>query len=299
MKHKIFILFFLATSLFLSCKERNEKMTPSGMKYITYRELNGRKPKAGDWVTVQMVYREENDSVLFDSRSLGKPLRFELPQSKFEGSFEEGLAMLGEGDSASFFINADSMYEHVISKQQGVMKNRPKAGSKFRFDVSLLRVQPYKEAEIEIATEESRQEQAEKKTLEAFLDEKNIHAEKQPEGYYILMQSPGKGSHIKKGETVYVNYTGHFLNGKVFDTNAESGKPYRFNVGKDEVIKGWDLAAQQLRKGDKVTLIIPSALAYGREGVKRGNSLKYHVPPFSTLVFDFEVLETASLSSRK
>ena len=299
MKLKNILLFILTATIFLSCSEGNRKTTPSGMKYITYKDLNGRKPVAGDWVTVQMVYMEENDSVLFDSRDLGKPLRFELPQSKFEGSFEEGLMLLGEGDSASFFISADSMYEHVISKQEGVMKNRPKPGSKLRFNVSLLRVQPYREAEMEIALEESKQEQAEKKTLEAYLEEKNIHTEKQPEGYYILMQSPGKGSRVKNGETVHVNFTGRFLNGKIFDSNTKSDKPYAFTVGNDEVIKGWDLAVQQLRKGDKVILIIPSALAYGSEGIKRGNTLKYYVPPFSTLIFDFEVLETAPLSARK
>jgi FKBP-type peptidyl-prolyl cis-trans isomerase FkpA len=299
MKRRKILLFFFSATVLFSCSDGNKKTTPSGMKYITYRELNGRKPVAGDWVTVDMVYMDEKDSILFDSRNLKKPLRFELPQSQFEGSFEEGLMLLGEGDSASFFINADSIYEHVISKQEGVMKNRPAAGSKLRFDVSLLRVQPFKEAEMEIAMEESRQEQAEKKTLDAYLEEKNIHAEKQREGYYILMQTPGKGSRVKNGETVHVNYSGRFLNGKIFDSNTESGKPYIFTVGKDEVIKGWDLAVQQLRKGDKVTLIIPSALAYGREGIKRGNTLKYFVPPFSTLIFDFEVLETAPLSARK
>jgi len=272
---------------------------PSGMKYITYREMNGKKPHAGDWVTVHMVYKEDNDSVLFDSRNSGKPLRFALPKPKFEGSFEEGLMLIGEGDSASFFIDADSMYQHVISKQEGEMRSRPRSGSKLRFDVSLLRVQPYKEAEMDIAMEDSRQEQAEKKTLDAYFIEKNLQAEKNPDGYYILMKSPGKGSQIKKGEKVYVNYTGQFLNGIIFDSNANSGKPYPFTVGNHEVIEGWDLAVQQLRKGDKVTLIIPSALGYGRSGLKRGNSNKYYVPPYSTLIFDFEVLESAPLSSSR
>jgi len=293
------ILFILSVSLIASCKKGTERTTPSGMKFVTYRELNGKKPHPGDWVTVHMVYMEDNDSVLFDSRNSGKPLRFALPHSKFEGSFEEGLMLLGEGDSASFFINADSMYEHVISKQKGEMVRRPKPGSKLRFDVSLLRVQPYREAEMDIAMEESRQEQAEKKTLDAYLEEKNIHAEKEPEGYYILMESPGKGDKIKKGEKVFVKYTGQFLNGVIFDSNAHSGKPYEFTAGEKEVIEGWDLAVQQLRKGDKVTLIIPSALAYGRSGLRRGNSTKYFVPPYSTLIFDFEVLESAPLSSRR
>jgi FKBP-type peptidyl-prolyl cis-trans isomerase FkpA len=292
-------IILLVIIVFASCKNTKEKTTPSGMKYIVHREMNGKKPHAGDWVTIQMVYKQYNDSVLFDSRTLGKPLRFELPQSKFEGSFEEGLTLIGEGDSASFFIDADSMFTHVISQQKGVMVNRPKPGTKLRFDVSLLRVQSYKEAEMEIAMDESNQEQAERKTLEAYLVEKNIHAEKKPEGYYIEMQSPGKGALIKNGEKVSVFYTGRFLNGVIFDSNANSGKPYIFTVGNNEVIKGWDLAVQQLRKGDKVTLIIPSTLGYGKDGVKRGNSAKYFIPPYSTLIFDFEVASSASPLSPK
>jgi FKBP-type peptidyl-prolyl cis-trans isomerase len=291
-------IFILAIAVIASCKNGKEKTTPSGMKYITYKELNGRKPKTGDWVTVEMVYKDENDSMLFDSRNLGKPLRFELPQSKFEGSFEEGLQLIGEGDSASFFINADSMYKHVISKQGQTIK-RPKTGSKLRFDVSLLRVQPFKEAEMEIAVEESKQEQAEKKALENYLKEKNIQAEKQPEGYYILKKSSGKGEKVKLNERVSVNYRGYFLNGVIFDSNEGSGKPYQFIAGNDEVIKGWDMAVQQLREGDKVMLIIPSALGYGREGIKRGNSMKYFVPPYSTLIFDFEVVDSELISTGK
>ena len=299
MKQRNFYIIMMMTSILFSCNQGKEKKTPSGMKYVVYRELNGKKPMAGDWVTVSMVYLNDDDSVLFDSRNLGKPLRFELPVSKFAGSFEEGLMMLGEGDSASFYINADSMYEHVISKQEGEMKTRPKPGSNLRFDVALLRVQPFKEAEMELAMEESRQEQAERKTLDAWMKEKNIEAQKQTEGYYIVMQSAGKGAQVKKGDKVSVKFTGRFLNGIIFDSNAESGKPYNFTVGDNEVIKGWDLAVQRLRTGDKVTLIIPSALGYGKEGIRRGNSMKYFIPPYSTLVFDFEVLDIMPLSAKK
>src|SRR6187431_1764677 len=118
MRQRNIFTFILVAGIIASCKDGKEKKAPSGMKYIVYKELNGKKPETGDWVTVEMVYKQENDSVLFDSRNLGKPLRFELPPSKFEGSFEEGLRLIGEGDSASFFVNADSMYQHVISKQQ-------------------------------------------------------------------------------------------------------------------------------------------------------------------------------------
>jgi|GEM_PF-796496 len=298
MKH-ITLFFLFIAAVFFSCRQGTLKQTKSGMKYMVYRELNGKKPAAGDWVTVNMVYKEENDSVLFDSRQYGKPLRFALPKSKFAGSFEEGLMYLGEGDSATFFINADSMFEHVINKEaQGMLKHRPKPGSNLKFDVSLVRVQPYTEAEMEIAVEESRQEQAEHKTLDAYMKEKNIVAEKQPEGYYLLVQSRGNGKEIKEGDVVSINFSGHFLNGVDFDSNAKSGKPYSWTVGKEGVIKALDLAVLKLREGDKALLIVPSSLAYGSEGLKKPNSLTYIIPPFSTLIFEVEVVGSKPLARK-
>jgi FKBP-type peptidyl-prolyl cis-trans isomerase FkpA len=284
---------------FYSCREGKIKQTESGMKYRVYREQNGRKPVPGDWVTVHMVYKQENDSVLFDSRENGKPLRFELPKPKFEGSFEEGLMYLGEGDSATFFINADSMFEKVILKNpQGIVKGRPTPGSHLKFDVSLVRVQTYQEAELEIALSESRQEQAEQKALEEYLSEKNIHAEKQHEGYYLLVTKPGSGKEIKAGDVVSMNYSAHFLNGILFNSSSKSGQPYSFTVGKGEVITGWDLAMEKLRAGDRALIVVPSPLAYGSEGVQKPNSKDYLIPPFSTLIIDVEVLKIEPSASR-
>jgi FKBP-type peptidyl-prolyl cis-trans isomerase FkpA len=299
MKHLQIIILFIVSAAAVSCHSGKEKQTKSGMKYTVYRETGGKKPHIGDWVTVDMVYSDENDSVLFDSRMYGKPLRFELQKPKFTGSFEEGLLYIGEGDSATFFVNADSMFEKVIVKEaHGLVSHRPRPGSFLKFDLSLLRVQPYQEAELEIAMNDSRQEQAERKTLDAYLQEKNIVSEKQPEGYYLVMQSKGNGKEVKKGDRISLYFTGHFLSGAVFESNVKSGKPYSFVVGNGDVIKAWDLAAQKLHEGDKATLIIPSSLAYGSEGLKRPNSLNYFIPPFSTLIFDVEVVKSEPLAGK-
>ncbi len=291
-------LFLIVILAFFSCHSGKEKQTKSGMKYIIYRETNGVKPHAGDWVTVNMVYKDEHDSTLFDSRTYGKPLRFALPEPKFTGSFEEGLLYMCEGDSATFFINADSMFEKVILVEaKGLVSRRPEAGSMLKFDVSLVRVQPFKEAEMEIAMEESRQERAERNALEAYLKEKNIEVEKQ-DGYYLMIQAQGRGKQIQTGDAVSVNYSGRFLNGAEFDSNSKSGRPYAFVVGEGNVIKGWDLAFQKLHEGDKALLIVPSALGYGEEGLKRAGNLTYKVPPFSTLIFNLEVVKSEALSKK-
>jgi FKBP-type peptidyl-prolyl cis-trans isomerase len=299
MKLKTVIWFIGCAILFGSCQDGKTKRTDSGMKYRVYRDLNGRKPKAGDWVTLNMVYKDEDDSVLFDSRVQNRPLRFKLPQSKFPGSFEEGLLHIGEGDSATFFVNADSLFEHVISKEKNArVKSRPEKGSYMRFDVSLERVQDYREAEMEIALNESSQEKAEMKALEAYLQEKKIDVEMDPAGYYMDVLKTGKGEPVKAGDVVSLNYSGYFLNGAEFDSNRKSGKPYSFVVGSGTVIKGWDLAIRKLKAGDEVLLICPSRVAYGSEGLRQPNSMQFRIPPFSTLIFEIEVLETRPFTAR-
>jgi FKBP-type peptidyl-prolyl cis-trans isomerase FkpA len=281
----------------VSCKPGREKRTPTGMRYILYEHKEGRKPVKGDYVTVNMVYTDAKDSVLYDSRIGNKPVRFQLRSSPFIGSMEEGLMELSAGDSATLFVSADSMYEKVLSKEPGNTMAKPETGSFLKFHVKLLRVQTYNEAEMEMAENQGQLIRAEDKALENYLAEKKITATPEPEGYYIIKLTEGKGQPIQTGSEVKVNYTGRFLNGNTFQANAP-GKPYAFTVGGGEVIKGWDLAMQKLKGGDKVSLIIPSKLAYGAEGIRRPNNTVYIVPPYSTLIFDIEVLESKSLAKK-
>jgi peptidylprolyl isomerase len=101
----------------------------------------------------------------------------------------------------------------------------------------------------------------------------------------------GKGPQPKVGDTVVVNYTGKFTNGKVFDTSV--GKPpFQFVLGRGQVIKGWDEGVGSMHVGGKRKLVIPPDLAYGAGGYPdpRDQS-KYIIPPKSTLTFDVELLK--------
>lgn len=82
------------------------------------------------------------------------------------------------------------------------------------------------------------------------------------------------------------------MDGRVItDSRAElGGLPKTFNVGNAEVFKCWDLAIQNLRRGDVVTLTCPYNLAYGTaytEPPVGGEP----VPKRSNMYFDLEVLD--------
>ena len=80
-----------------------------------------------------------------------------------------------------------------------------------------------------------------------------------------------------------MHYTGTLPDGTVFDSSVARGAPAEFPV--NGVIRGWVEALQMMPVGSKWKLTIPPELAYGERGA--GAS----IPPFSTLVFEVELLD--------
>jgi FKBP-type peptidyl-prolyl cis-trans isomerase 2 len=67
---------------------------------------------------------------------------------------------------------------------------------------------------------------------------------------------------IQNGSTVNVHYTGRLTDGEVFDT-SEGKDPLSFTVGTGQIIPGFENAIIGKTTGDKVTVNIPAAEAYG------------------------------------
>ena len=67
---------------------------------------------------------------------------------------------------------------------------------------------------------------------------------------------------VKQGDTVTVHYTGKLTDGTVFDTSRDR-HPLRFTLGKGQLIAGFEKAVEGMNIGDKKTVVIPSAEAYG------------------------------------
>ncbi len=101
---------------------------------------------------------------------------------------------------------------------------------------------------------------------------------------YIEVEA-GAGAQAVAGKTVSVHYTGKFQDGKVFDSSIPRGEPLSFQLGRGNVIKGWDEGIALMKVGGKAQLIIPPALAYGERGA--GGV----IPPNATLVFDVELVD--------
>lgn len=100
----------------------------------------------------------------------------------------------------------------------------------------------------------------------------------------IVSVKDKKAVQAKAGDRVKVHYTGTLTNGTKFDSSRDRGEPFEFQLGKGQVIKGWDEGIALLKKGERATLIIPANLGYGQSDM--GN-----IPANSTLIFDVELME--------
>ena len=101
-------------------------------------------------------------------------------------------------------------------------------------------------------------------------------------GLQYEIHSPGKGNFPKPEDTVSVTYKGRLYSGAEFDA---SEKPVEFPLNR--VIPGWTEGLQLLKPGGKMTLTIPSELAYGERDMPK-------IPAHSTLVFDVELKSVKS-----
>src|SRR5262245_55350077 len=96
---------------------------------------------------------------------------------------------------------------------------------------------------------------------------------------------PGEGQAAEAGDRVTVHYVGTLTDGKKFDSSRERGKGFTLELGKGQVIKGWDRGVAGMKIGGMRKLTIPSDLAYGARGFPPV------IPPNATLVFEVELLQ--------
>lgn len=98
-------------------------------------------------------------------------------------------------------------------------------------------------------------------------------------GLYYQDLIVGTGIEAINGRFLQLQYTGWLINGKQFDKSTSAG--INIQLGRAQVITGWDLGLVGMRAGGKRKLVIASELAYGSSGSSDGA-----IGPNQTLVFD-------------
>jgi FKBP-type peptidyl-prolyl cis-trans isomerase len=94
----------------------------------------------------------------------------------------------------------------------------------------------------------------------------------------------GKGKEAYSGSNVTVHYVGRLKNGTKFDSSRDRNRPFEFNLGAREVIRGWDKGVVGMKEGGIRKLTIPPDLGYGDKATGT-------IPANSTLIFEVELIK--------
>jgi len=87
------------------------------------------------------------------------------------------------------------------------------------------------------------------------------------------------------GDKVYVHYVGTLTDGSKFDSSRDRKEKFSFNIGKSEVIQGWDIGVATMQIGEVAVFHIKADYGYGSIGSPP------KIPGGASLVFEIELFE--------
>ncbi|QEC70023.1 hypothetical protein FRZ67_22975 [Panacibacter ginsenosidivorans] len=122
---------------------------------------------------------------------------------------------------------------------------------------------------------------SEASTMAAFCVSNSITYQTDDNGIFYQIIEPGTGAPPDLNDTVYVLYTGTYLNGTVLDEQQTT--PYASIL--NGFIDGWKLGLQKIAKGGEIKMVIPSSLCYACTGIPGA------VPPNTILYFDVKLTD--------
>lgn len=234
--------------------------TDSGLQIAVTEEGEGEQATEGKVVSVHYTGMLADGTVFDSSLNRGEPIRFPLGQGRVIPGWDEGIAMLSEGATASLIVPPELGYGAQGSG--GVIP----PDSTLYFEVELLEVLEGGPAEPE--------------------DVEASAYEETDSGLQYVELEEGDGETPEEGQPVRIHYTAWLEeDGTRIDSSIDMGEPLSFELGSEQVFPGWNEAVALMDEGDVWQVIIPSELALGAQGA--GDA----IPPDSNLVMQIELLE--------
>jgi FKBP-type peptidyl-prolyl cis-trans isomerase len=249
--------------------------TSSGLYFVVLEASEGISPVRTDYVNINFTGRLV-DGTIFDTsdRSLAiannierdklyGPFKFLLETMTIAG-FREGLLMMKEGEIARIIIPSNLAFGQ---SSVGIIPPY----STLIYDVELL----------DVIKDPAEHEQ---KLLEAYLHEHGIDIEPEASGLYYIENQAGTGSLPTTENKVVLHFQGSLVDGRVFD-KSEPGKAITLDLATASYVPGFIEGIKKMRSGSKARFIVPSKIGFGPTGSAEGI-----IPPYTTLVFEVEVL---------
>lgn len=257
--------------------------TESGLYFIQETEGSGLSPQEGNWVLIksdlylidgeQLIYTSDKEKAIeyniFDERRIYGPSKTQVGNNI--EALDEGLSMMKEGGKATLLFKSDLGYGKGI--RSGIGPYEP-----IRMDLELIKVI---ENPIEYENEK----------LADYLESNNFsNVDTMESGLIYIEMLEGEGDSAMANANVTVNVEGFLLDGRMFLDE----EVFRFPLGQYSdyaVTEGLSEGVSYMKEMGKSKLIVPYYLGYGEnEKTYFDGKAKVPIPPYSTLVYDVELL---------
>lgn len=261
------------------------KKTSNGLYYRFHqRNATGAAPKNNDFMKVSMTCYL-HDTLYYDWNKANNEVYTQLSRSKFAGDLQEAYAMLHVGDSASFYIKADSVAVRYYGQNPAAVGLTP--DDYLRYEVKLLDIKTREEFQADIDRMKEQMMAASKASFERYIKENGISVNPSETGVYVVTKEAGKGRCPVKGEKVELDFELKLMDGTVIgSTYGQEGK-FSFVLGEGFVIDGWEEVVPKMHLGERVQAIIPFDMAYGEHSVDA-------IPAYANLVYDMKLLKIST-----
>lgn len=240
----------------------------------------------GDLMMIHVNYKI-GDSTVFRSATLdeGKALPQQITPPGATGDLMKGFMLMQEGDSAIFRIRN----HHYTKTNPHNIHNKLDSNEYHYWEVRIDQLKSQKQVEEDRKAHIAQQHIIDSTLIDAYLLKNElVPTVRQANGLVYVVKENGTGSFPTKGARVKVNYTGMFLDGVKFDSSVDPKfnhvEPFVFELGKKQVIAGWDEGLQLMKKGERGLLLVPSTLGYGSRS-------QGPIPENAVLVFEVELVD--------
>jgi FKBP-type peptidyl-prolyl cis-trans isomerase len=253
----------------------------NGTRYFSGQYATGNHPEWNDMIRMSLEKYGPDGQLIFSTAMLDAPqgIEMELKDNVWPGDVTEVFLHLLPGDTAEVLVPA------WVADRDSSLKD---SGVEYRYKIVLhgfTKRSDFEQKKAARLAELRRKEAAVfQSKMEAYANNRII--QDSAGVVIVILEENVEGADCKAGEPVTVHYILYLSEeGKSLDNSYQRGQPFTFQLGKGEVIKGWDIGLPYLKRGEKALLFIPSWLAYGERGTGKD------IAPDTPLYFEVEVME--------
>lgn len=287
MRNNIIIFAVILLGGLSSCN--NYSKTESGLRYkFLSRSKKQSLPVIGDYLQCNYSITNSEDSIVFTNFGRTPDRILLVAPSHKGGDIMEALSIMAEGDSAQFLISADSFFQKT--RLEMTMPSYIKPGTDLKFIIKMDRKLNKYQVDSLVNSEKIMRWNEEVKNILGYVKKKGLEMKLDTlTGIRVQFHSKAT-SDTAKAIHEYSTVKFHFI-AKLFDdtefyNSYTMGQPQIVRVMKEQFQPiGMYEMLLMMKEGEKATFILPYDLGFGAKGVED------IVPPFSTLVYEINILK--------